>query len=60
MTGEPTLNYWPLVVAIEDVYIPELAGVVMETISDVHINTVSAMLEVAYYQALLDACKRKN
>ena len=60
MTGEPTLNYWPLVVAIEDVYIPELAGIVIETISEVNINTVSAMMAIAAYNAVRDLRGREN
>lgn len=55
-----TLNYWPLVVVIEDCYVPELAQVVMETIADVHVNTIAAMLAVASYQASLDANRRIN
>lgn len=60
MVSEPTLNYWPLVMTIEDVYIPELARIVIETISEVNINTVAAMLSVAAYNAVLGLRGREN
>lgn len=55
-----TLNYWPLVVVLEDVYVPELAPAVIETIQDVNTETVSRMLAVVRIQALYDARKRTN
>lgn len=55
-----TLNYWPLVVVIEDCYIPELAQVVMETIQEQSINTLAAMLAVASYQAMYNLQGRMN
>lgn len=60
MNNPPTLNYWPLIVILEDVYVPEVAQVVIETISEVDIRTVTAMLAVMSYQAGLDAGNRSN
>lgn len=60
MNTLPTLNYWPLVVVLEDVHVPELAQVVIETITGVSSETVSAMLAVMSYRAELDVAKRCN
>ena len=55
-----TLNYWPLIVILEDVYVPELAQVVIETIEEVDISTISAMLAVMSYRAEQDVAGRRN
>lgn len=60
MNNPTTLNYWPLVVVIEDCFIPKLAPVVMETIAEVDIRTVTAMLAVMSYRAEQDAGNRTN
>lgn len=54
------INYWPLVVVLEDVYVPEFAEGVLRLVRQVDNSTLVAAITTNSYLAWLDTEKRRN
>lgn len=60
-TPDPTtLVYWPLVITIEDCFVPEVAPRLLEAVAEVDVQTVGAMVACRSYLAQLELEGRRN
>lgn len=60
MNPTPTLNYWPIILVIEDVYVPELAEMAMQAADELGNESLAAIIATVGLQASYDAEKRVN
>ncbi len=54
------LNYWPVVLTIEDCYVPEAVPHVLNAIAHLDEATTAAMFACEAYAAEMDAQLRQN
>lgn len=60
MIDNTTLNYWPLVLVIEDVYVPELVETAMAGAEELGNENLAAIITTAAYGSYQDALRRQN
>lgn len=51
MTNDPSLNYWPLVVAIEDCYNPDVAQYIIDAIAGLDDESAQVTITLAIQAA---------
>ena len=55
-----TLNYWPLVVTLEDAYVPELARLVMEVAYERESEVRAVLFQLWAIEAEYDLTNHRN
>lgn len=60
MNDTPTLNYWPLVLIIEDVYVPQWAEEAVRQAGKADQELIGAVVAAIAFRASCDAARRVN
>jgi hypothetical protein len=60
LTTEATINYWPLVLIVEDCYVPALAQSALDACAALDSETIAAGWVCDAFAAEVDAESRRN